>query len=194
MSSSSPLAPRGLVACALVLLGCAGVAAPVHEEGPADEARTLVTDLQELEEAERYGEVLARITPDQREAYVYIRWFGAAYDAIGSDPQVGDDYRAIVATHGLDEEWLSEDATGPDGIRKVAAKALRGIELAPLLDDLARFGVEHGRFGTAFGFAGQLRELHVEGRRALARIDDSELELLRVDDTWTWCPFPDLGR
>ena len=194
MSSSSPLAPRGLVASALVLLGCAGVAAPISEEGPGDDPRALIAHLQELEATGRYGEVLACITPHLRQTYVFISWFGAAYDAIGSDPDVGDDYRAIVSTHGLDEEWLSEDATGRDGLRKVAAQALRGVELAPLLDDLARFRAEHGRFGTAFGFEGELRELHVEEDWARARIDDTELELVHIEGAWTWCPFPDLAR
>jgi len=194
MSSSPTLAPRCLLASTLVALGCAGFAAAVDEQAPGDEPRVLITRLQELEESGRYGEVLDHIAPDQREAYVFISWFGAAYDAIGADPEVRDDYRALVAAHGLDEQWLSEDATGHDGIRKVAAQALRGVGLGPLLDDLARFRLQHGRFGTAFGFEGELRELHVEEGWARARIEDTELELLRVDGAWTWCPFPDLAR
>jgi len=194
MSSSPTLAPRCLLASTLVALGCAGFAAAVDEQAPGDEPRVLITRLQELEESGRYGEVLDHIAPDQREAYVFISWFGAAYDAIGADPEVRDDYRALVAAHGLDEQWLSEDATGHDGIRKGAAQALRGVGFGPVLDDLARFRLQHGRFGTAFGFEGELRELHVEEGWARARIEDTELELLRVDGAWTWCPFPDLAR
>ena len=194
MSSSPPFAPRVLLASALVVLGCAGSAASPSAADPADDARALIARLQALEEAGRYGEVLEHITPDQREAYVFISWFGAAYDAIGAAPETVGDYRAILSTHGLDEDWLSEDASGQDGIRRVAAKALRDVALAPLLDDLARFRLEHGRFGTAFGFEGELRELHVEEGWARDRIEDTELELLRVDGAWTWCPFPDLAR
>jgi len=188
-----PRIPAGL-ALALLLSSCAAAAAPATPAGDQDGPRQLVARLAELEEEERYGEVLALIRPDQREAYVFLSWYGAAFDAIGAEPEVVDDYRAIVSAHGLDEAWLSEDASGRGGLRRVAGKALRGVDLPALLDDLARFREQHGRFGTAFGFTGTLDELHVEGDRAQARVGDTELELSRTEGLWTWCPLPGLDR
>jgi len=175
-------------------MSCRGVADPGVGPASATTPQKLVELLRDAEQKQRYGEAVELITPDQREAFVFIVWFGVAYDAITTDPQILADYRAIVSEHGLDEEWLSEDATGKDGIRRVASRALRGVDLPPLLDDLAAFQVEHGRFGVAFGFVGELRDLHVEDDWALARIDDSEFELVRGDDAWTWSPLPGLDR
>ena len=172
-----------------------GLVAGVLAAGPrgSTSPAELVATLGPLEKQERLGEILAHLTPDQREAYLFISWFGAAYDALGGGA-AAESYRAIVAEHGLDEEWLSEDRTGRGRLRRVAAEALRRVDQAELLADLARFRKDHGRFGVAFGFAGRLRELHVEEDWAYARIGRSEFQMVRCEETWSWRPFEDLDR
>lgn len=183
--------PAVLRLATLLLLVGPALATDVEEGSPTD-PRELVALLGELEEHERYGEILGLVTPGQREAYVFVSWLGAAYDALGGEPEVVAAYRAIVRDHELDEAWLGEDATGDDGVRRLASQALRGVDLAPLLHDLAAFRRAHGRFGVAFGFDGELRALHVEEDWALARIERAEHELRRCEGAWTWCPFPEL--
>jgi hypothetical protein len=184
----------GSLACVAVSLCLgAGVLAAGPRGSVASSPAELVASLRTLEDQGCFGEILAHVTPDQREAYLFISWFGAFHDALGGEPEAAERYRAIVVEHGLDEEWLSKDVTGPDRLRRVAADAFRRVDLAELLADLARFRVEHG-CGVAFGFVGRLRELHVEEDWALARIEHSEFELLRCDETWSWQPFADLDR
>jgi len=177
------------------LLGCAVLASAVGPQRPCAEGPAeLIATLRELEEQGRFGEILEHITPDQREAYLFMSWFDAAYTAMGSAPDVSQRYRTIVETHGLDEDWLSEDLTGRDGLRRVAEKAFRNVDVAALLHEVASFRLEHGRFGVAFGFVGELRGLHIEDDWARASIERSEFELVRQVETWFWCPFPDLDR
>ncbi len=181
---------RGLAL--LLLLSCGVLAVAGASQVQATSPRELIAQLAGLEEEERFDEVLDRIVPDQREAYVFISWLGASYDALTAGVEAAQAYRTIVWQHRLDEAWLSEDATERDGVRRLAAKALRGVDLASLLHDLATFRLEHGRFGVAFGFEGELRELHVEEDWALVRIRRTELQLLRYDGAWCWWPFPEL--
>lgn len=191
---STRLFPR-LAAPLLVLplLSWGVLASSRAPERPAASPRQLVAVLATLEEEERFGEVLERIAPEKRELYVFVSWLGAAFDAAAAEEEVATAYRAIVAEHRLDEDWLSE-ATEHADLRPLAEKALRDVDLSALLHDLASFRLEHGCFGVAFGFRGDLGELHVEEDWALARIERSEFELVRSEGAWFWSPLPELDE
>ena len=180
--------------CALALVACE-VPGAVDDPGlPPHTPEQLIERLRAADRAQDFAGILRLVTPDQREAVVYAAWFGAAYAAIGGEPDVVADYRAIVAEHGLDEDWLSQDATGPDGVRELAALALRDKDLAELFDSMMSYQVELGSRGVVFGLDQPVHELHVEEDWALARLGDSELELVRHDGVWTWDLLPDLDR
>ena len=147
----------------------------------------LVAHIRALEEREDYSAALAFLPPGDREGTVFISWFGAGYTAIGDDEEKRDDYTALLAKHALDEKWLSADATGPDGLRKVAAEAFEGRDdLASIFGDLARYQVDHGRFGEAFGFLKEIGEVHIEDDWATVEIGPGEFEFVRLEKAWYW--------
>src|SRR5262245_49109919 len=77
---------RALMSVALSLCQGAGVLAAGPRGSAAGTPGELVATLSALEEQGCFGEILEHITPDQREAYLFISWFGAFYDAIGGEP------------------------------------------------------------------------------------------------------------
>ena len=171
-----------LVACGL-LPACLGAA---QDQQPPDSPILLLGRLQEAERSQNYGDALREVPSNDREACVYMLWYGAAYDAIGAEPQVVREYQEILDEYLLDEDWLNRDATGPDGLRRVAAETLADQPLEELFADLISFNVRHGRFGYAFGFLNTFHELDVGADQATALIGESKFTFVRSDGTWYW--------
>ena len=172
-----------LLATSGLLLACSG---PARVPQATDSPTLLLQRLQEAERSQNYGDALREIPLNDREAAVYMLWYGVAYDAIGAEPKVVREYRDILDEYLLDEDWLNRDATGPDGLRRVAAETLADQPLEELFADLITFNVRHGRFGYAFGFLNTLHEFHVEDDQATALIGESKFTFVSSDGTWYW--------
>jgi len=174
------LVSTGLVAA------CLGATQDPEPSTPPDSPTALIQRLSRAESSQNYAGLLREIPPNDREASVYIVWYGVAYDAIGAEPGVVRDYRDILDEYLLDEDWLNRDATGPDGLRRVAADTLADQPLGELFADLTAFKARHGQFGARFGFSDTLHELDVEDDRATALIGESRFTFVRSEGTWYW--------
>ena len=181
--NSPAVLPLTLFTACGLLAACLGT---TQDQQAPDSPTLLLERLQEAERSRNYGDALREIPSKDREASVYMLWYGAAYDAIGAEPQVVREYHDILDEYLLDEDWLNRDATGPDGLRQVAAETLSGQPLEELFTELVTFHARHGRFGYAFGFLNTFHELDVGADQATALIGESQFTFVRSGGTWYW--------
>lgn len=154
---------------------------------PAKTAQALFASLQDAERANDYVQLFHSVDPEQRSIFVWGLWFDAAYTALGAESTIQEAYRAIVRKYELDESYLTP---APEGIgpKEHMRRGVVGKSLPSLFSDLMGFARKF-KGGKPFIVFSGAAEVEVTGDRAVARGDDREFAMRRVDGGWYFVPF-----